>query len=167
MNIAEFSIRSRLIMWIVIFLSVVMGYQAYMEMPRFEDPEFTIRVAQVLTPYPGASPEEVAAEVTTPLETKLQEMPEIDELTSTSSDGFSEIEVEIEFSAAEDKAALQEVWTKLRNKVNDAQGDLPSGAGPSFVYDEYGDVFGIMYMLTGADYSYAELNDYATQQRQE
>ncbi|MEO1647695.1 MAG: efflux RND transporter permease subunit [Pseudomonadota bacterium] len=167
MNIAEFSIKNRLIMWIVIFLSVAMGYQAYMEMPRFEDPEFTIRVAQVLTPYPGASPEEVAAEVTTPLETKLQEMPEIDELTSTSSDGFSEIEVEIEFSAAEDKAALQEVWTKLRNKVDDAQGDLPSGAGPSFVYDEYGDVFGIMYMLTGTDYSYAELNDYATQLRLE
>ncbi len=167
MNIAEFSIKNRLIMWLVIALSVAMGYQAYMEMPRFEDPEFTIRVAQVLTPYPGASPEEVATEVTTPLETALQEMSEIEEITSTSSDGFSEIEVEIKFDAAPDKSALQEIWTKLRNKVNDAQGNLPSGAGPSFVYDEYGDVFGIMYMLTGDAFSYAELDSYASQLRLE
>lgn len=165
MNIAEFSIKNRLIMWIVILFSVAMGYQAYQEMPRFEDPEFTIRVAQVLTTYPGASPEEVASEVTTPLETALQQMPEIDEITSTSSDGFSEIEVEIRFEAAPDGDALQAIWTKLRNKVNDAQADLPSGAGPSFVYDEYGDVFGIMYMLTGEGYSYAELDDYASQIR--
>ncbi|MEM9310821.1 MAG: efflux RND transporter permease subunit, partial [Pseudomonadota bacterium] len=162
MNIAEFSIKNRLIMWLMIAISCFAGFQAYQEMPRFEDPEFTIRVAQVLTAYPGASPEEVAREVTTPLETALQEMPEIDELTSTSSDGFSEIEVEIEFSAAPDKAALQAIWTKLRNKVRDAQADLPSGASVPYVYDEYGDVFGIMYMLTGDDYTYAELYDYAS-----
>ncbi|MEM6908844.1 MAG: efflux RND transporter permease subunit [Pseudomonadota bacterium] len=165
MNIAAFSIRNRLIMWIVILISVLAGYQAYVEMPRFEDPEFTIRVAQVLTPYPGASPEEVAREVTTPLETALQEMSEIDEITSTSSDGFSEIEVEIKFSVSPDKSALQEIWTKLRNKVSDAQDDLPSGAVESIVYDEYGDVFGIMYMLSGDGYDYAELSNYASQLR--
>ena len=48
MNIAEFSINNRLVMWIAIALSLVIGFQAYREMPRFEDPEFTIRIAQVL-----------------------------------------------------------------------------------------------------------------------
>ena len=165
MNIAEFSIKNRLIMWIVIALSCLGGLQAYEEMPRFEDPEFTIRVAQVLTAYPGASPEEVEREVTTPLETALQEMPEIEEITSTSSDGFSEIEVEIEFSESPDKDALQSIWNKLRNKVRDAQADLPSGTSVPYVYDEYGDVFGIMYMLSGDDYDYAELYDYASSLR--
>ncbi|MEO0463400.1 MAG: efflux RND transporter permease subunit [Pseudomonadota bacterium] len=162
MNIAEFSIRNRLIMWIMIAISCFAGFQAYQEMPRFEDPEFTIRVAQVLTAYPGASPEEVAREVTTPLETALQEMSEIDEITSTSSDGFSEIEVEIKYSESPDKDALQAIWNKLRNKMSDARADLPSGASVPYVYDEYGDVFGIMYMLTGDDYDYAELYDYAS-----
>lgn len=92
-------------------------------------------------------------------------MPEIDEITSTSSDGYSEIEVEIEFSAAPDKAALQAIWTKLRNKVRDAEADLPSGTSVPYVYDEYGDVFGIMYMLSGDGYTYAELYDYASSLR--
>ena len=60
-------------------------------MPRFEDPEFTIRTAQVITQYPGASPEEVANEVTDALETAIQQLQEVDEISSTSSAGLSRI----------------------------------------------------------------------------
>jgi multidrug efflux pump subunit AcrB len=156
MQIAEYSIKNRLIMGIVILLSLFAGWAAYQNMPRFEDPEFTIRQAQVLTPYPGGSPEEVAREVTTPLETALQDMAEVKEIKSVSSAGFSEISVEIKI-----------IWTKLRNKVADAAGSLPPGAGPSTVYDEFGDVFGIYYILTGDGFSMAELRDYAKTLRQD
>ena len=167
MQIAEYSIKNRLIMWIVILLSVFAGWFAYQNMPRFEDPEFTIRTAQVLTPYPGGSPEEVAREVTTPLETALQDMAEVKEINSVSSDGFSEISVEIKFEASPSKSDLQIIWTKLRNKVADTAGDLPPGAGPSTVYDEFGDVFGIYYILTGEGYSMAEMRAYAKTLRQD
>ena len=167
MDIAAFSIRNRLIMWIVILLSLFAGWFAYSNMPRFEDPEFTIRTAQVFTPYPGGSPEEVAREVSAPLEEALQEMAEVDEIRSVSSAGFSEISVEIKFSASPTKEDLQIIWTKLRNKVADAAGDLPPGAGQSQVFDEFGDVFGIYYALTGDGFSMAELRRYAKTLRQD
>ncbi len=167
MTIAEYSIKNRLMMWIVILLSLFAGWTAYQNMPRFEDPEFTIRVAQVLTQYPGGSPEEVAREVTAPLESALQDMAEVKEINSVSSDGFSEISVEIKFGASPTKDDLQVIWTKLRNKVADAAGDLPPGAGPSFVFDDFGDVFGIYYILTGDGFTMAEMHNYAKELRQD
>jgi len=167
MDIAAFSIRNRLIMWIVIALSLGAGWVAYEKMPRFEDPEFTIRTAQIFTPYPGGSPEEVAREVSAPLEEALQEMPEVKEVRSVSSAGFSEISVDIKFESSPDKKALQGIWNKLRNKVRDAAGDLPPGVRGSQVFDEFGDVFGIYYVLTGDGYTMPELRRYAKGLRKE
>lgn len=167
MNPAELAIKNRLLSVIVILAALFGGWGAYQNMPRFEDPEFTIRTAQVLTRYPGASPEEVANEVAEPLETALQEMQEVEEIRSTSRAGFSEISVDIKYEFSPSKADLQLIWTKLRNKVNDAQGSLPPGAGPSVVFDDFGDVYGLYYLLTGDGYSADELLDYAKTLRKE
>lgn len=167
MDFAAYSIRNRLVMWLIILLSLFAGWFAYANMPRFEDPEFTIRQAQIFTAYPGGSPEEVAREVSAPLEEALQDMSEVKEIRSVSSAGFSEISVEIKFDASPTKADLQLIWTKLRNKVSDASGDMPPGAQPSQVFDEFGDVFGIYYVLTGEGYSMAELRRYAKTLRQD
>ncbi|MEM7780931.1 MAG: efflux RND transporter permease subunit [Pseudomonadota bacterium] len=167
MDIAAYSIRNRLIMWLIIGLSLFAGWLAYVSMPRFEDPEFTIRQAQIFTAYPGGSPEEVAREVSAPLEEALQDMAEVKEIRSVSSAGFSEISVEIKYGASPTKEDLQLIWTKLRNKVADAAGDLPPGASPSQVFDEFGDVFGIYYVLTGDGYTMSELRRYARTLRQD
>lgn len=161
MNPAEFAIRNRLISFIVIATSLIGGWIAFQNMPRFEDPEFTIRTAQVITQYPGASPEEVANEIADPLETAIQEMQEVKEIRSTSRSGFSEISVDIKYEFSPSKADLQLIWTKLRNKVNDAQGNLPPGAMQSIVFDDFGDVYGLYYLLTGDGYSAKELLEYA------
>jgi multidrug efflux pump subunit AcrB len=166
-DIAAYSIKNRLVMWLVIVLSLFAGWFAYSNMPRFEDPEFTIRQAQIFTPYPGGSPEEVAREVSAPLEEALQDMAEVKEIRSVSSAGFSEISVEIKYEASPSKADLQLIWTKLRNKVADAAADLPPGAGQSQVFDEFGDVFGIYYVLTGNGFSMSELRRYAKVLRQD
>ncbi|MEM7220974.1 MAG: efflux RND transporter permease subunit [Pseudomonadota bacterium] len=167
MNLAEFSIKNRLICGLVIVASLIGGWVAYTTMPRFEDPEFTIRTAQVFTQYPGATPSEVADEVSEPIESALQEMQEVEEIRSVSKDGLSEIEVDIKFAFSPSKSDLQLVWTKLRNKVNDAQGSLPPGAGPSFVFDEFGDVYGFYYVITGAGYTADDLAEYGEQLRRE
>lgn len=167
MNPAEFAIKNRLISVLVILFSLFGGWSAYQNMPRFEDPEFTIRTAQVLTQYPGASPQEVADEVAEVLETAIQEMQEVEEIRSTSRNGFSEISVDIKYEFSRSKADLQLIWTKLRNKVNDAQGNLPPGAGPSVVFDDFGDVYGLYYLLTGEGYSASELLEYARDVRRD
>ena len=161
MNLAEFSIRNRLIMSIVIILSLVGGLLAYKSMPRFEDPEFVIRTAQIITEYPGATPLQVAEEVSEALESEIQTMQEVDEIRSTSYHGVSVISVDIKRDFSVTKSDLQIVWTRLRNRVQDAQRRLPPGAGPSIVNDDYGDVFGLYYLVTGEGYSLKELHDYA------
>lgn len=165
MNIAEFSIKNRLIMTIAIIASLVGGWIAYNNMARFEDPEFTIRTAVVATQYPGATPEEVANEVTEPLESALQQLQEVDEIRSSSSAGLSQIYVDIKYEFSPSRADLQDIWSKIRNKVRDAQGQLPPGAQESIVNDDFGDVYGVYYVITGEGFTLRELEDYAKQLR--
>ncbi len=160
MNIAEFTIKNTVLSVIVILLTIVGGWSAYQNLARFEDPEFTIRQALVVTSYPGANPHEVALEITEPLEKAIQQMAEVDTIESVSTTGKSEITVEIKYEASPTKADLQLIWNKLRNKVNDAALALPPGAGIPYVADDFGDVFGLLYFVTGDGYSPAELKRY-------
>ena len=161
MNLAEFTIRNKVLSVIVILLVIVGGWTAYQDMPRFEDPEFTIRTAQVIAQYPGASPKEVAEEVTEPLERAIQQLQEVDSIESKSSAGVAEISVNIKYEFSRSKSDLQQVWTKLRNKVNDAAQRLPPGVGTPLVYDDFGDVYGLYYFITAEGYTPSELRRYA------
>ena len=167
MNIAEFSIKNRLIMMIVIIAAMFGGVFAYENVSRFEDPEFTIRTAVVATQYPGATPEEVAEEVTEPLETAIQQLQEVEEISSYSSAGLSLIYVDIKYEFSPSKAALQAIWSKLRNKIDDAARGLPPGTTAPYVNDDFGDVYGLYYMISGDGYSMRELEDYAKKLRRE
>ncbi len=167
MTLTEFSIKNPLICAIAIILSLVGGWMAYNEMPRFEDPEFTIRVAKVYTQYPGASPTEVLNEVTEVLETAIQQLPEVKTVSSESSTNLSEITVEIKFSASPTRGELQLVWTKLRNKIADTEANLPPGAGQVIVNDDFGDVYGLYYLLTGEGFTPPELLSYAKELRRD
>ncbi|MCG8443665.1 MAG: efflux RND transporter permease subunit, partial [Caulobacterales bacterium] len=117
--------------------------------------------------YPGATPQEVAEEVSDVIETELQTMQEVDEIRSTSSDGLSIVSVDIKHAFSGTKADLQATFTRVRNKVRDAGADLPPGAGEPVVNDEYGDVYGLYYLITGPGYSIKELEDYATALRKD
>ncbi len=161
MNIAEFTIKNKLLSVIAILIFSFGGWSAYQNMARFEDPEFTIRIAQINTPYPGASPLEVAEEVTDPLEKALQQLQEVKTVTSTSSAGMSEIQVEIKYDFSKAKSDLQLIWSKVRNKMKDAERSLPPGAMAPIVSDDFGDVYGLYYFLTGEGYDMAELRTYA------
>ena len=167
MNIAEFSIKNRLIMMIVIIAAMFGGVFAYENVSRFEDPEFTIRTAVVATQYPGATPEEVAEEVTEPLETAIQQLQEVEEISSYSSAGLSLIYVDIKYEFSPSKAALQAIWSKLRNKIDDAARGLPPGTTAPYVNDDFGDVYGLYYLISGDGYSMRELEDYAKKLRRE
>lgn len=164
-NPGIFAIKNRLFTMIVIIASLVGGWFAYENMARFEDPEFTIRSAVVITRYPGATPIEVANEITEPLETAIQQLQEVEEITSTSSAGLSRIQVDIKYRFSPSKQALQGIWSKLRNKVKDAQSSLPPGAPASIVNDDFGDVYGVYYLLTGEGFSYKEIEKYAKRLR--
>ncbi|MEH6626403.1 MAG: efflux RND transporter permease subunit [Motiliproteus sp.] len=159
MNIAEISIRNSTITWVCTFLLLFGGLFSYQSLSRLEDPEFTIKEALVITQYPGATPIEVEQEVTDMLETAIQKMSQVKEIRSYNMEGASIITVEMQEKY--DKHTLPGIWEQLRRKVRDAQTSLPPGAGPSVVNDDFGDVYGILFAITGDGYSYQEIKDHA------
>ena len=159
MNIAEWSIQRSVITWVLTILLVVVGWVSFNRLPRLEDPEFTIKEATVVTPYPGASAGEVEEEVTNVIEKACQELGQLDRVESRSSRGLSIVKAIMKDKY--DKQSLPQVWDELRRKVNDFQTKLPPGAGPSMVNDDFGDVYGIYVAITGEGYTHKEVYEYA------
>lgn len=159
MDIAKYSITHKIITWMVIIACVAGGYHAYETLSRYEDPEFTIKEALVLTYYPGATPKEVEEEVTEKLSIAIQQLAQLKRMKSISMPGYSRITVTIKDKYT--KTQLPQVWDELRRKINDVQKELPPGAGPSLVVDDYGDVYGMYYAMTGEGFSQREMRDYA------
>lgn len=158
MSIAESAIRQKTVSWMVIILFVVGGIFSFNELGRLEDPAFTIKKAMIITHYPGASSIEVEEEVTLPLEDALQQLPYLDNVTSTSSNGMSQIMVEMKSTYRKDD--LMQIWDELRSKISDMQEQLPPGSSLPIINTEFGDVFGYFLAVTGEGYSYADLKDY-------
>jgi len=155
MNIAERSIQQKTFTLVLTVVTLGAGLMAFESMSRLEDPEFTIKDGLVVTPYPGASAPEVEDEVTDQIELAVQKLGQLKELESKSDRGLSTVTVTIKDKF--DRDSLPQVWDELRRKVGDAAKDLPPGAGPSVVIDDYGDVFGVFLAVYGPEYSYAEI----------
>lgn len=142
----------------ILFAVLIGGFIAYTNIGKLEDAEIPIKSAMVITPYPGASAHEVELEVTDVLEKAIQKLENIDEITSVSRPGLSLITIEIQ--PAVKTPQLPQLWDHLRRKVNDAKGDLPSGAYDPIVNDDFADVYGILYAITADGYTHKELVKY-------
>ncbi|MBK5911787.1 hypothetical protein CCR85_09840 [Rhodothalassium salexigens] len=134
------------------------GLLSFFQLGRLEDPTFTIKTALVLTPYPGATPEEVEREVSEKIALAVQELPELRYVQSTNRAGLSMVKVDIQerFRGTD----MPQIWDKLRKRMRDVAGDLPPGAGPPVVRDDdFGEVYGHVLALTGDGFDRAALED--------
>ncbi|MBQ3288840.1 MAG: efflux RND transporter permease subunit [Kiritimatiellae bacterium] len=165
MNIAEVCIKKPTVTVSLAVALLLAGILGYFNLGRLEDPEFTIKNAQIITLYPGATAEEVANEVTDPLETAVQQMGQLKRVTSTSYPGKSIILVEMKDKY--DKNDLPQIWDELRRKVGDNASSLPAGCSKPMVYDDYGDVYGVLYAIYGDGFTEAELKEHAKLLRRE
>lgn len=159
MNIAEYSIKNKVISWLFLVILAIGGYTSFMDLGRLEDPAFTIKDAMIISTYSGATSQEVEQELTYPLEKEIRKLPYVDRITSTSSNGMSQIMVSMEMEYGPDE--LPQIWDEMRRKINDLRPNLPSGVNSIQILDDFGDVYGIMLMLTGEGYDYIELKRYA------
>lgn len=161
MKIVKYFLQNRAFTSLLLFFIIAGGIFSYLKMGKLEDAPFTIKQALVLTQYPGATAEEVQAQVTDILEESIQSLGELYYLKTENRAGLSKITVYVkkEIRAAE----MQQLWDKLRRKVSDVQSKLPAGAGPSVVNDDFGDVLGVFYALSSDNYSYRQLEDRAKQ----
>ena len=163
MSLTRAAIEKNRVTTVLLLVLAVAGLNAWATMPQSEDPGFTIRIAMVITYFPGASPERVEQLVTDKLEKAIQEIPEIDFLQSESKPGVSVLFVNIQQRYKE----MRPIWDKLRRKVERVAPELPEGIIGPIVNDEFGDVFGTIVNLTGDGFSYAELKEVADEVRDE
>lgn len=158
MNLTEFSISRNRVSLSLLGVVIIFGLTLYAGLSRDSMPPYTVRVATIVTQFPGASPERVEELVTDKIEKKAQELPELKEVTSTSRSGLSVVTVELEMTV--EPQDLQPVWDRLRRKLDQID-DLPDNLVPVLEDDGIGEVFGIALGLTSDGYSYAELKDFA------
>jgi multidrug efflux pump len=143
----------------LLLVIIFFGFSSYKEMPKDYDPGFIIRTAQIITNFPGASPERVELLVTDKIEKVIQELPELDFVSSESRTGVSIISANIK----ESYTHLRPIWDNLRRKIDSVQKSLPAEAQTSIVNDEFGDVYGIVIGLTAEGFSYQEMKTIADQ----
>ena len=157
MDITKFAIEKNRLTYTVLLVLIIAGIALFRQMRRAENPDFTVRIASVVTFFPGAGPEKVEELVTDKLEEVIKEIPELDYIKSESSNGVSIILVNIK----EDETVLQPIWDNLSRKVERIKPYLPESIHGPYVNDEFGEVFGIIIGLTGQDMSYDELKEIA------
>ncbi|MGZ0019251.1 efflux RND transporter permease subunit [Nitrosomonas sp. wSCUT-2] len=154
-NLSTWAIQHPSLMLYAMIMLTLIGVLSYGKLGQSEDPPFTFKIMIVRTHWPGASAHEIEQQVTDKLEKKLQEVPWLDNLRSFSRPGESVIYV-----VAKDYTPPSEiptVWYQARKKIEDIKHTLPHGVEGPFFNDEFGDVYGNLYALTGDGYDFAEL----------
>lgn len=159
MDISKWAFNNRnLVHFFIAILMIGGGWSCY-QMSKLEDPEVKVKLAMVITTYPGASAHQVELEVTDVLEKKIRTMGNVDNIESYSYNDLSLIQVELRSTVSTDD--VEQCWDMLRRKVNDARSALPTGVGTPIVKDDFGNVYGMFYALTGDGLTDHELADYA------
>lgn len=160
MNLTQIVLENNRVTIVALLVVVLLGLAGYQTMPRDSMPPYTIRVASVVTRFPGAGPERVEALITSKIEEVAQELPELKTITSESRTGLSVVSVELKQEVPPDE--LQTVWDRLRRKIETIRSDLPEGIqDPEVKDDGIGVVYGIVIGLTGDGFTFAELKTYA------
>lgn len=158
MNLTQFAIHKNRITITLLFIIVLLGISMYKDLPRDSMPPYTVRVATIVSSFPGANPERVELLVSKNIEEVVQEIPEVKTISSQSRTGLSVVTVTLKDEVAKDE--LQIVWDELRRKLEDMT-SLPEGVTPNLNDDDVGVVYGIMVGLLSDEFSYAEMEDVA------
>ena len=158
-NLSEWALKNKgIILYFMLLLGIV-GVMSYSKLSQSEDPPFTFKVMVVQTYWPGATAQEVATLVTDRIEKELMTTGQYENIRAYSRPGESMVTFIAKDSYRSEQ--IPDVWYNVRKKVNDVRSQLPSGVQGPFFNDEFGDTFGNIYVLTGKDFDYAVMKEYA------
>jgi len=121
MILSDAAVKNRISVMVLILIIVVAGLYAYLSLPRESDPDITIPYVFVQTDYRGVSATDIETAITIKIEKKLKGLDKVKNISSVSSQGLSRIN--IEFLPGTD---IDEVLTKVKDKVDEAKNDLPT-----------------------------------------
>ncbi len=158
-NLSDWALSHQTLVLYLMLVLTISGLLTYTKLGQSEDPPFTFKLMLVHTTWPGASAQEVEQQITDKLEKKLQEVPHLDYTNSFSRPGESMIFIVIRDDTF--SKDIPEVWYQVRKKIGDIRHTLPQNIESLTFNDEFSDVYGSMYALTGDGFDYAALKKQA------
>ena len=111
----RFALNNPMFILALVLLALVFGPLSFLTHPSREDPKVTIRSAAVTASFPGMPAERVELLITTPLEEKIREIPEVNEIRSISSSGQTLVKIEV----ADEYSDMTDIWSNLRDKMEE------------------------------------------------
>jgi multidrug efflux pump subunit AcrB len=166
MNITKLALDNNRIVIIALAIITILGLKNYFDLSQNSMPPYTVKMATVVTKFPGASPLRVEELVTDLLEESIREIVEVKSVESESRSGISVITVELKNKVS--KNQLRPVWDELRQKMSDLKPLLPEGAiGPIVKDRDIGTVFGVILGVTSNGVNHKDIEGYAKKIRSE
>ncbi|MBS1206363.1 MAG: family transporter [Proteobacteria bacterium] len=156
-NLSVWALAHQQLVSFFMLLIIATGVLCYENLPRNEDPAFTIKTAVVSAQWPGATVADTTRLVTDVLEKKLQEIPRLDYIESETRAGSAVIYVNLRDDTP--PRQVPDIWYQIRKKMQDIAPSLPQGAQGPAVNDEFDDTFGTIYGFTAEGFSARELRD--------
>ena len=144
-NLSALAVREKSVTLFLIIAIGVAGFYAFFHLGRAEDPEFTIKALTVSASWPGATAQEMQDLVADPLEKRIQELRWYDHVDTFTRPGQAFMTISLLDGTPPDE--VQEQFYQARKKIGDEVHNLPPGALPPVVNDEYTDVTFAIYAL--------------------
>ena len=138
---------------------LIFGFYGLEQMSKDEFPPFTMRMGVVVAAMPGATSEEIEAQVARPLERYIFTFKEVDRAKTTTQSMNGMCFMKVYFDAR--LTNLAPVWNKIKHGVNDFKRQLPGGVIALIVKDDFGDASALLITLESNQRSYRELQEYS------
>lgn len=158
-DIVRGSIRHKKAVYFVVAVLIAFGITGLVKMNKDEFPSFELKNGLIVGVYPGADAAEVESRLTKPLEEVLFSFSEIsrENTTSYSKNGICYIYTDLTTPAA----TKNEVWSKIKLKLDATKQTLPAGVLAVAVMDDFSAVSSLLIALESEDKGYGELKGYA------
>ena len=141
----------------IIFLAF--GFYGLEQMSKDEFPPFTIRMGVIVAVMPGATSEEIEAQVARPLERYIFTFKEVDRAKTTTQSMNGLCFMKVFFDAR--LTNLPPIWNKIKHGVNAYKSQLPKGVVALIVKDDFGNASALLITLESNERSYRELQEYS------
>ena len=157
--LTRFGLEKNRLTYLIMVLILAMGVNAYSKLPKRADPVVTIRTAVVVAKFPGMTPERVEELIAIPIERKIREIGEVEDIETIITSGQALVYAHLYDEVSQ--TGIEDAWEDIRNNMNAVKGELPEGTEGPIVNTSYGDVAIATIAVTGEGFTMAQIEDVA------
>src|SRR5690554_710499 len=159
-GLSSLAVENKTTVFVLAVIILIGGVFSYLSMPKENFPDVVTPEIYVGTAYPGNSPLDIEKLITRPFEKEINAISGVDELNSTSTQGFSSIQVKFNFDVTPEEA-LRKVKDKIDIAMSDRDFPTDLPADPNVFELNFSELIPIMNINLSGDYSIDQLKDYA------